>query len=58
MTQLENGVGMLRLLTSLGGHGLMEPEEMAGPPLFHCHRRVRRPFLKEMIDMARKKCGK
>ena len=47
-TQLDNGVGMLRLLRQefCRGLNLMEPEEMEGTtPLLHRHRRVRRPIL-------------
>ena len=45
-TQLDNGVGMLRLLRQEFRRGLdlMEAEEMEGTvPLLHRHRRVRRP---------------
>ena len=44
-TQLENGVGMLRLLeTELKGAVMTAPEEIPPWPLFHCHRGGSGPF--------------
>ena len=60
-TQLDNGVGMLRLLMEefRRGLGLMEPEEMEGTPPFSIATGVSAaPFLAQLVDMAREKCGK
>lgn len=60
-TQLDNGVGMLRLLTEEFRRGLdlMEPEEMEGAGPFAIATGVSAaPFLAKLIDMAREKCGK
>lgn len=60
-TQLDNGVGMLRLLTEEFRRGLelMEPEEMAGAVPFSIATGVSAaPFLTQLVDMARGKCGK
>ena len=60
-TQLDNGVGMLRLLTEEFRRGLdlMEPEEMAGDVPFSIATGVSAaPFLTQLVDMARGKCGK
>lgn len=60
-TQLDNGVGMLRLLTEefRRGLNLMEPEEMEGAVPFSIATGVSAaPFLGQLVDMARTKCGK
>ena len=60
-TQLDNGVGMLRLLTQEFRRGLdlMEPEEMAGATPFSIATGVSAgPFLARLVDMAREKCDK
>ena len=60
-TQLDNGVGMLRLLRQefCRGLALMEPEEMEGTTPFSIATGVSAaPFLAELIDLAREKCGK
>ena len=60
-TQLDNGVGMLRLLRQefCRGLNLMEPEEMEGTTPFSIATGVSAaPFLTELIDLAREKCGK
>lgn len=60
-TQLDNGVGMLRLLTEefCRGLNLMEPEEMEGAVPFSIATGVSAaPFLGQLVDMARTKCGK
>ena len=60
-TQLDNGVGMLRLLTEefRRGLGLMEHEEMEGAVPFSIATGVSAaPFLGQLVDMARTKCGK
>ena len=60
-TQLDNGVGMLRLLEQEFRRGLdlMEPEEMAGTTPFSIATGVSAaPFLTKLIGLAREKCGK
>ncbi len=60
-TQLDNGVGMLRLLREEFRRALdlMEPEEMEGAIPFSIATGVSAaPFLRELVDMARTKCGK
>ncbi len=60
-TQLDNGVGMLRLLMSEFQRGLelMEPEEMEGAVPFSVATGVSAaPFLGQLVDMARDKYGK
>ena len=60
-TQLDNGVGMLRLLTEEFRRALdlMEPEEMEGTTPFTIATGVSAaPFLARLVDMAREKCGK
>ena len=60
-TQLDNGVGMLRLLSEEFRRGLdlMEPEEMEGAEPFAIATGVSAaPFLAKLVDMARTKCGK
>ena len=60
-TQLDNGVGMLRLLSEEFRRGLdlMEPEEMEGTTPFLIATGVSAaPFLARLVDMARAKCGK
>ena len=60
-TQLDNGVGMLRLLRQefCRGLDLMEPDEMEGTTPFSIATGVSAaPFLTELIDLAREKCGK
>ena len=59
-TQLDNGVGMLRLLTEEFRRGLdlMEPEEMEGTTPFTIATGVSAaPFLAKLVDMAREKYG-
>ncbi len=60
-TQLDNGVGMLRLLTEEFRRGLklMEPEEMAenGTPFSIATGVSAAPFLEKLVGMAREKCG-
>jgi len=60
-TQLDNGVGMLRLLRSefIRALNLLDEEEMAGVTPFSVATGVSAaPFLREIVDMAREKCGK
>ena len=60
-TQLDNGVGMLRLLRQefCRGLDLMEPEEMEGTTPFSIATGVSAaPFLTELIGLTREKCGK
>ena len=60
-TQLDNGVGMLRLLSEEFRRGLelMEPKEMEGAEPFVIATGVSAaPFLTKLVDMARAKCGK
>ena len=59
-TQLDNGVGMLRLLSEEFRRALdlMEPEEMEGAVPFSIATGVSAaPFLAQLVDMAAKKCG-
>lgn len=59
-TQLDNGVGMLRLLTEefRRALGLMEPEEMLGARPFSIATGVSAaPFLSALVDQARAKCN-
>lgn len=59
-TQLDNGVGMLRLLTEefRRALGLMEPEELAqARPFSIATGTSAAPFLAQLVDMAREKCG-
>ena len=59
MTQLENGVGMLRLLLSQAAYALEEPPEGGAPAPFSIATGVSAaPFLREIVDMAGKKCDK
>ena len=60
-TQLDNGVGMLRLLRSefVRALALLDEEEMAGATPFSIATGVSAaPFLQELVDMAREACGK
>ena len=60
-TQLDNGVGMLTLLTRefCRGLELMEPEEMAGAAPFSIATGVSAaPFLEKLVEKAREKCDK
>ena len=58
MAQLENGVGMLRLLTSQAAMALEDAEGTETPTPFSIATGVSAaPFLEEIVDMARKKCG-
>lgn len=60
-TQLDNGVGMLRLLVEEFRRGLdlLEPEEMEGAVPFTIATGVSAaPFLKQLVDLAKKKCDK
>ena len=60
-TQLDNGVGMLRLLMEEFRRGLdlLEPEEMEGAVPFTIATGVSAaPFLKQLVDLAKKKCDK
>lgn len=59
-TQLDNGVGMLRLLTEEFGRALnlMEPEEMLGSRPFSIATGVSAArFLSALVDQARAKCN-
>lgn len=59
-TQLDNGVGMLRLLTEEFRRALdlMEPGELEGTKPFSIATGVSAgPFLVQLVDMAREKCG-
>ena len=59
-TQLDNGVGMLRMLMEEFGRGLklMEPEELAQARPFSIATGVSAgPFLAQLVDLAREKCG-
>jgi len=58
-TQLDNGVGMLRLLSEEFRRGLdlMEPEEMEGTTPFTIATGVSAaPFLEKLVTMAKEKC--
>ena len=60
-TQLDNGVGMLRLLQSefVRALDLLDEEEMAGATPFSVATGVSAaPFLRQIVDMAREKCGR
>ena len=58
MAKLENGVGMLRLLTSQAAMALEDAEGTETPTPFSIATGVSAaPFLEEIVDMARKKCG-
>lgn len=60
-TQLDNGVGMLRLLRSefVRALALLDEEEMAGATPFSIATGVSAaPFLQELVDMAGEACGK
>ena len=60
-TQLDNGVGMLRLLQSefVRALDLLDEEEMAGATPFSIATGVSAaPFLRRIVDMAREKCGR
>lgn len=58
MTQLENGVGMLRLLKSQAELALEDLEPDRTPPPFSIATGVSAaPFLREIIDTAAEKCG-
>ena len=59
-TQLDNGVGMLRLLSEEFRRALdlMEPEELEGTAPFSIATGVSAaPFLQRLVDMARGMCG-
>ena len=59
-TQLDNGVGMLTLLTQEFSRALewMEPEELAGAAPFSIATGVSAaPFLAKLVAQAREKCG-
>lgn len=58
MAQLENGVGMLRLLKSQAQMALEDAEPETAPTPFSIATGVSAaPFLQEIIDIAREKCG-
>lgn len=58
MAQLENGVGMLRLLTSQAAMALEDMELEEAPPPFAIATGVSAaPFLQKIVDMCREKCG-
>ena len=58
MAQLENGVGMLRLLTGQAALALEDVPEDARPTPFSIATGVSAaPFLRKVVDMAREKCG-
>ena len=58
MAQLENGVGMLRLLISQAAMALEDMELEEAPPPFAIATGVSAaPFLQKIVDMCREKCG-
>ena len=58
MAQMENGVGMLRLLTSQAAMALENMELEEAPPPFAIATGVSAaPFLQKIVDMCREKCG-
>lgn len=58
MAQMENGVGMLRLLTSQAAMALEDMELEEAPPPFAIATGVSAaPFLQKIVDMCREKCG-
>ncbi len=58
MPQMENGVGMLRLLTSQAAMALEDMELEEAPPPFAIATGVSAaPFLQKIVDMCREKCG-
>ena len=59
MAQLENGVGMLRLLQSQAALALEDQDPAAAPPAFSVATGVSAaPFIREIVDMCREKCDK
>ena len=59
MTQLENGVGMLRLLQSQAAMALEDQDPQAAPPPFAVATGVSAaPFVREIVDRCREKCDK
>ena len=59
MAQLENGVGMLRLLLSQAAMALEDQDPGAAPPAFSVATGVSAaPFVQEIVDMCREKCDK
>ena len=57
MAQLENGVGMLRLLTSQAELGLEGETPEDDAPFSIATGVSAAPFVQEIVDMARKQCG-
>ena len=58
MAQMENGVGMLRLLISQAAMALEDMELEEAPPPFAIATGVSAaPFLQKIVDMCREKCG-
>ena len=57
MAQLENGVGMLRLLTSQAELGLEGEKPEDDAPFSIATGVSAAPFVQEILDMARKQCG-
>lgn len=55
-TQLENGVGMLRLLRTEFDAAFREGEECEAPPFSIACGEAAAPFLREIIDIAQEKC--
>ena len=59
MAQLENGVGMLRLLLSQAAMALEDQDPHAMPPAFSVATGVSAaPFVQEIVDMCGEKCDK
>ncbi len=59
MAQLENGVGMLRLLLSQAAMALEDQDPEAVPPAFSVATGVSAaPFVQEIVDMCGEKCDK
>ena len=57
MDQLENGVGMLRLLLRQAELALEGEQEAQAPPFSIATGVSAAPFVRKIVDMAREKCG-
>ena len=57
MDQLENGVGMLRLLTSQAEMALEDEEPVGTEPFSIATGLSAAPFVQKIVDAAREKCG-